>query len=164
MTYCSIGCQKEDWLNGHNVTCNKQYTCERRGLFQGRTWPKTLPESERAAAKLESLEINITMIQLKLFLDNAETILKQARDLDIPLWDCFVAFDLRKCPPTVKTWSYYELLRAPRVKRGFEGGRSKDNITCIYCSNFYNGEVDKYGNIPRFHMRRFFPHEWLSNK
>ena len=60
MTYCSKACQREDWLNGHNQTSNKEYTDEQSGQFQGRLFPEALPESERAAAKLESLEINIT--------------------------------------------------------------------------------------------------------
>ena len=164
MTYCSIACQKEDWLNGHNVTCNKKFAVEQSGVFQGRCLPVIEPESERAAAKLESLEINITMIQLKLFLDNAETILNRARDLGIPLHDCAVLFDLSKCPPTVKTLSYNEAFCAPDMKRGFEGSRSKENITCLYWSNIYNGELDKNGGIPILKMQRFFPHEWLSKK
>ena len=39
MTYCSKACQKEDWLNGHNITCNKPYIDEQSGQFQGRMWP-----------------------------------------------------------------------------------------------------------------------------
>ena len=53
MTYCSKACQREDWLNGHNQTCNKEYTDEQSGQFQGRLFPEALPENERAAAKLE---------------------------------------------------------------------------------------------------------------
>ena len=165
MTYCSKACQKEDWLNGgHDLSCNKEYTYEQSGQFQSRLFPEALPESERAAAKLESLEINITMMQLKLFLDHSETILKQARHLDIPLWDCIVGFDLRECPPTVKTWSCNEFFLTPRVKRGFEGSRSTENITCLYSSYVYNGELDEDGGIPILRMQRFFPHEWLSTK
>ena len=164
MTYCSRACQKEDWLNGHNVTCNKQFAVESAGQFQGRFWPKTMPESERDAAKMEALEANITMIQLKLFLDNAETILKQARDLGIPLWDCFVHFDLRGCPPIVKTVSYAEIYSTPGAKRAFEGSRSKENITCMYNSNFYNREVGEHGNNPYLKMLKFFPLEWLFCK
>ena len=164
MTYCSRACQKEDWLNGHNVTCNKQFAVESAGQFQGRFWPKTMPESERDAAKMEALEVNITMIQLKLFLDNAETILKQARDLGIPLWDCFVHFDLRRCPPIVKTVNYAEIYCTPGAKRAFEGSRSKENITCMYNSNFYNREVGEHGNNPYLKMLKFFPLEWLFSK
>ena len=69
MTYCSKACQKGDWLNGHIVTCNKEYTEEQSGQFQGRLFPEALQENERAAAKMKELEINITMVQLKLFLD-----------------------------------------------------------------------------------------------
>ena len=164
MTYCSKVCQKEDWLNGHNVTCNKQFAVESAGQFQGRLIPRTMPESERDATKLEQLEVNIMMIQLNLFLDERETILKQAGDLGIPLCDCVVEFDLRGCPPFVKTLSYNELFGTPGARRAFEDGRSKEYITCIYNSNFYNGEVDEHGNIPYLKMQKIFPLEWLFSK
>ena len=36
MVYCSKSCQKEDWLNGHNLTCNKSLVAiEQHGRFQG---------------------------------------------------------------------------------------------------------------------------------
>ena len=79
MTYCSRACQKEDWFNGHNVTCCKAYIYEYAAQFQGRYIPEKVPENERAAAKSNEIEKNISMIQLKLFLDNAEDILSQAK-------------------------------------------------------------------------------------
>ena len=79
MTYCSRACQREDWLNGHNITCCKSYTSESIGYFQGRVMPPTMPENKRDATKLEELEVNQTMIQLKLLLDNAEDIKNKQR-------------------------------------------------------------------------------------
>ena len=116
---------------------------EQSGQFQGRLLPEALPESERDATKLEQLEVNITMIQLKMFIDHSETILRQASSLNISLCDCVVEFDLRGCPPILKTLSYNEVFRTPGAKRAFEDGRSKENITCMYNSNFYNGEVPR---------------------
>ena len=146
MTYCSVNCQKEDWLGGHNLTCcNKHYTEEQSGVFQGRYWPITLPRIERDVAKMKALEINITMVQLKLYLDNAENILNQARSLDIPLHDCVVMFDLLQCPPTVEV-SYNE-----------HYGRSKENMTCLYISYYDFGRLED----GLFVMQRLFPHERL---
>jgi len=48
------------------------------------------------------------MIHLKLLLDNAEDILRQAKGLDLPFYDCVVCFDLCKCPPTVRVEDYRE--------------------------------------------------------
>ena len=164
MTYCSKSCQKEDWLNGHNVTCNKEYIDEQSGQFQGRIFPDTLPENKRAVDKLEQLEVNITMVQLNLFLDHSETILKQASSLNIPLCDCVVTFDLRDCPFTIATVRYTIHYDSAELEKAFDGSRSKDNITCIYWSNVYNGELDEDGDIPILEMQRFFPHEWLWKK
>ena len=164
MTYCSNACQKDDWLNGHNVACNKHYTVEQLGKFQGRCWPLKEPESERAAAKLEALEQNFNMIQLKLFLDNAETILSQASSLDIPLHDCIVHFDFRDCPLSVKVLRYSEFYESQEERRGFEEGRSKENITCHYFSTIFNGELLASGRAPLIAMQRFYPHEWLAKK
>ena len=36
MSYCSRACQREDWSNGHSLTCCKSYTDEIAGQFQGR--------------------------------------------------------------------------------------------------------------------------------
>jgi len=81
MTYCSRACQREDWLNGHSVTCCtpnthklllKFMSHKLAGRYQGRCLPKILPESGRAAAALKELEVNVSMIQLKLYLDNSE--------------------------------------------------------------------------------------------
>ena len=166
MTYCSKACQREDWLNGHNVTCNipYEYSDERSGQFQGRLRPKTLPETEREAAKLEALEQNVNTIQLKLFLDNSNMILSQASSLDIPLYDCIVLIDLRYCPVSVKVHRYSEFYEKPEERRSFEEGRSKENITCMYRSNIYNGEVDEDGGIRILEIQRFYPQEWLSKK
>ena len=78
MTYCSIECQRDDWLNGHKLACCSSPTKENIGQFQGRMRPRALPDDERAAAKMKDLEMNMNMIQLKLFLDNARIILSQA--------------------------------------------------------------------------------------
>jgi len=134
MTYCSRSCQKEDWLNGHSVSCNKGLSAEQVGQFQGRYEPE-LPEDKRAAAKLKELEININMIQNKLFLDNAENILRQAKALDLPLYDCVVKFDLREYPLTVVVEDYKENFLTPKAVKGFEQSRSKENITCDYFSS-----------------------------
>ena len=110
MTYCSLACQRKDWSNGHNLSCKCKGPCahESIGLYQGRIHSRTLLESERANAKMKDLEINMNMIQLKLFLDNAEDILLQAKALELPLYDCVVRFDLRDCPPTIKVHDYRE--------------------------------------------------------
>ena len=139
MSYCSKACQREDWLSGHNLTCsNKHYTVEQPGQFQGRILPKREPESERAAAKLEALEQNVNMIQLKLFLDNSDTILSQVTSLGFPLRDCVAKFDLRDCPPTVEVIRYSEYCYySPKEMKCFEDTRSKENMTCIYISWIY---------------------------
>ena len=98
MTYCSRACQKEDWVNGgHKLSCCKPCPDEQAGQFQGRIELTMMPNSERDVEKLTELEINITNHQLKLFLDNSETILSQAKQLGLPLHDCVVTFDLRQC-------------------------------------------------------------------
>ena len=158
MSYCSRSCQKEDWFNGHNVACCKSYTTDLAGQFQGRVIPVVAPDDERAAGKMEELEKNTTMVQLKLFLDNSETILKQASSLNLPLYDCVAQFDLRKCPIKVETVKSLECLN------GFETSRSKDNITCLYCSDFYNGELLEDGRVPNVTMQRLFPHDWLTKR
>ena len=159
MTYCSKACQREDWLNGHNLTCcEKHYTDEQAGQFQGRIWPVREPESERAAAKLEALEQNFNMIQLKLFLDNSGTILSQARELNIPLHDCVVHFDLRYCPLTVEVIRYTERYVQPEQMKCFEETSSKENITCIYYSFFYMGTLGDNGVSPSIALQRLFPH------
>ena len=106
VSYCSRACQKDDWLNGHKLTCNKQCTHENIGKFQGMLQPSLLLENERAATKLKELEINFTMVQLNMFLDHSDTILSQAKSLGIPLHDCIAVFDLRGCPMKVETFSY----------------------------------------------------------
>ena len=67
MAYCSRACQKEDWFSGHSQSCCKQYTDEISGQFQGRFHP-IIQENERAAAKMKELEINLSSVQLKIFL------------------------------------------------------------------------------------------------
>ena len=162
MSYCSRACQKKDWLNGHNESCCKTYNNERSGLYQGRHWPKIMPENERAAAKFKELEVNMNMIQLKLFHDHSETILSQVSSLDIPLYDCVVYFDLREYPLVVKVKKWTEFYNNPILKRGFEGSRSKTNVTCIFFSYVFGNLVE--GQIPKLQMQRLFPHEWLPKK
>ena len=159
MIYCSIACQREDWLNGHKVTCNKDFVDVETGKFQGRTWPETkaLPDDERAALKLMELETNLNMMQLKLFVDLSDMILSRAKALDIPLCDCFVHFDLRRSPPTVRMESYIDFYETPEQMRMFEETRSKENITCTYCT-YYGDSED------RLVMQRFYPHEWLMKR
>ena len=165
MTYCSKACQKEDWFNGHNLACCKTYNPEISGQFQGRFIPMETLENERATAKLNEIEKNISMIQKKLFLDNAEDILSQAKALDLPLYDCVVDFDLKRCPPYVEVQDYREEFTDAEERRGFEETRSKDNITCIYHyhSRIINGEYEN-GDISHLRMQRLFPREWLTNK
>ena len=157
LIYCSRACQREDWSNGHKLTCCKTYTIDLVGQFQGRILP-VVPSNGREAAKLEELEMNITKIQLKLFLDNSETILNQASSLGIHLFDCIVYFDLREYPATVTIKNYNEDFR-PGMKKIFEYGRSKENITCIYRSYIYISSVT--GDLI---MQRLFPHEWMTAK
>ena len=163
MTYCSKACQKEDWLNGHNITCNKPYIDEQSGQFQGRMWPVIQRENEREPAKLEALEKNVNVIQLKLFLFNSNMILSQASSLGIPLYDCIVLFDLGKCPLTVEVQRYSEFYKSQQERRCFEEGRSKENITCHYFSSIFNGKLES-GREPLIAMQRIYPQKWLSNK
>ena len=125
--------------------------------FQGRFLPETMPECERAVAKLKELEVNNTMIQLKLFVDNAEAILNQASSLDIPLHDCVVKFEMQLFPPTVQVMRYTEFYESPEAIKGFEDTRSKENITCLYISYYDIG-----GRNLSFVMQRLFPHELLT--
>jgi len=166
MTYCSRSCQREDWFNGHKLTCCISYTEEGAGQFQGRVLPETLPVCPRIAAKFKDLEINMNMIQLKLLLDNSETILSQAKALDIHLSDCVVSLDLRYCPPTIGVKKYTHWFDTPEEKRGFEETRSKENITCIYFSHiFFNRESDEDdGTIPVFQIQKLYPLKWLTKQ
>jgi len=160
MVYCSRACQKEDWLDGHSVTCCKSFTHKEAGHFQGRILPAEAPDNERDARKIDELEKNITMIQLKLFLDHSETILSQAKALDLPLCDCVIKIDLRHYPPRVGTKCYTEFFQTDTEHLlGFEMSRSEDNITCIYASSLYIG-----GSEERLALQRFFPHEWLMKQ
>ena len=163
MTYCSDACQKEDWLNGHKLTCCKTYAHEISGQYQGRFKPRITPDNERAAAILKELEVNMNMIQLKLFLDYSETILSQVKDLDLPLHECVVRFDLRYAPLDVTTHKYTDFYDTPELMRGFEGSRLKENIACIFVTCIYDGSLDEE-EIPRLQMQRLFPHEWLRDE
>ena len=117
---------------------------------------------------MEGVERNMTMIQLKLFYDNAETILNQADVLDLPLYDCVVLFDLRCCPVEVEVKKYTDHY-SPKAAKGFRKSRSKENITCIYDSYIFNDtyaakeDEVQYYNVPKLSMQRMFPHEWLLN-
>ena len=162
MTYCSRACQKEDWMKGgHKLSCCKLCTIEQAGQFQG-SGPTAMPQSGRAAAKLKEQEINITMIQRKLFFDSSQTILSQASMLNLPLHDCVVVFDLRY-PLSANVRKYTEIFNTPEWKKAFEDSRLKENITCIYSSDIHNGGLDEDGNIPFIAMHRLYPHEWLTN-
>ena len=162
MAYCSRACQKEDWQNGHSISCCNAYTTELAGKFQGRFWPAKVPSDERAAAKLKELEINMNMIQLKLFLDNAVSILTKVKAMDIPIYDCVVLFDFRKSPHTVGVKKYTEYFTGGELE-GFEGSRSKENITCDFVSYVYDGRLDE-GQIPTLQTQRLLPHKWLADE
>lgn len=165
MTYCSRACQRAEWLNGHNQVCCKEYTDEYMGVFQGRIMPFSAPEDERAA-KLEELEINNNMIQLKLFLDHSVTILEQVKSLNIPVYDCIVKFDLTHCPPKVTTYHYSNVYGTKPGKEHYEASRSEKNITCMYSSyNLVRGMTDHLGKPATIlGMQRLFPCEWLTQK
>lgn len=170
MAYCSRACQKEDWLNGHSVSCNKKSIEVQPSQFQGviTANESSIPTSIRAAAKFEELEKNITMIQLKLFLDNSESILREARSLDLPLYDCMVTFDLRYCPPMVivtKSCDVYVIHDENMRCKAFEETRSKEKMTCVFRLNISIEKRGLDGDIlPGLHMQRLFPHEWLTSK
>ena len=163
MAYCSRACQRDDWFNGHKLACCKTYNPEISGQFQGRFIPEEVPEDVRAAAKLNGIEKNISMIQMKLFLDNAENILSQAKASNLPIHDCVVDFDLKRCPPYVEVQDYREEFTDAEERRGFVETRSKDNITCIYHSRIINGEYED-GDISHLRMQKLYPHKWLTNK
>ena len=176
MIYCSRACQRDDWLNGHNVSCNKPYTDDQVGTFQGRV-QVTEPSIERAILaapkkKLMDLEMNLAMIQLKLFLDNSETILSQARSLGrfyrrARLYDCVVVFDLRFCSPVITVKRYTDHFCRLEEREGFENTRSKDYITCHYYSVMTAGDLEAAGltngETANLVMQRLFPHQWLKD-
>jgi len=164
MTYCSRVCQKEDWLNGHKLSCCKTYRSVLVGQFQGRMLPEEVPLDEREAAKLEKLEINITQIQLKLFLDNADEILRQASSLGIPLYDCIVRFHLPEYPPTIEVIKSTWYFKTTKEKEEFEDSRAKENITCVYHINLNNGQMAESGLAQQLVLQKLFPHKWLSEK
>ena len=154
MTYCSEACQKEDWeKGGHNLACNKAYAKQQLGQFQGTMLPKRVPGSQRAAAKLKELEMNLAMIQLNMFLGNIDVLMRRARNLKLPLYDCVIAFDLRECPLVIDVKSYKTYYQ-PIERKRFEASRSKKNINCIYLAYNYSGnnEVDR-----ELCMQRLFP-------
>jgi len=156
MTYCSETCQREDWLNGgHKLTCNKPYSCEIIGVFQG-----NVSETETGEVDTKELETNISMIQLKLFLDNADNILSQASVLTIPLSDCVVGFDLRQCPYAVVVMACTECCETPEMATAFDK-RSRENITCLYLTGIWS--IGESEGLP-LGMQRFFPHEWLKKQ
>ena len=124
----------------------------------------TIPNNARIAQQMKELEINMNMIQLKMFLDNSETILTQVKALGIPLHDCIVSFDLQKCPPAIKVDSYTTFIAILQEKKLFEKSRSKENITCVYNSSIYHGELDDKEQVPRLVIQRLFPHEWLKKQ
>ena len=100
----------------------------------------------------------MNMIQLKLFLDNSETILTKVKALGI------VSFDLQKCPPAIEVDSYTTFIVFLEEKKLFEKSRSKENITCVYNSSIYHGELDDKEQVPRLVIQRLFPHEWLKKQ
>jgi len=168
MTYCSRACQRSDWLNGHNLTCCKTITTDNKiGQFQGRLLPITIPSNERDASKLKELEINNNMIQLKVFLDHSSTILEQAKSLNIPLFDCIVKFDLCCCPPEITTLHYSECYSSSQ--KHYEASRSTKNITCLYYSFNFIGDVVATSHLEQdiatlLAVQRLFPCEWLTHK
>ena len=167
MAYCSRACQKEDWSNGHKLTCSTPCMEETLGQFQGRVLPEEVLNNEWDTSKMKELEINANMIQLKLFLDHSETILKQASSLGIPLSDCVVSFDLRDCPLEIGVYNYTEFYSKPEHLMGFESSRSKKNITCLFGSYFYESSYcfnGTEGGDTLTIMQRFFPHEWLTKQ
>jgi len=168
MTYCSRSCQRSDWLNGHSRSCCKTITTDANcGQFQGRLVPITIPDNERDALKLEELEINNNMIQLKLFLDHAATILEQAKTLHIPLFDCIVIFDLSCVTPEITTRNYSEIYDdESEGRKRYEASRSMKNITCVFSTyNFIEGLTDHLGEpTAMLAMQRLFPCEWLTQK
>ena len=164
MAYCSKECQREDWLNGHELACCKSPTPETMGQFQGRLLTTMTSYSVKAVTKLKDLEVNISMIQLKLFVENAESILSQAKALGVPIHDCVVQFDLRGCPPVFDVLKYTNYFNTPSSQRGFVLSRSTQNIACTYICSIHNREVNGDGVIPNLIMYRLFPHILLSKK
>ena len=172
MTYCSSTCQRSDWRNGHSQACckNDQACCKTAtddncGQFQGRMMPFSAPEDERAALKFRELEININMIQLKLFLDHSATILEQAKSLNIPLCDCVVRFELRYYPPKVTTHHYSECYVS--TPKEYEASRSQKNISCMFYSYNFTGDViSTHLGEPSsmLCMQKLFPWKWLTQK
>lgn len=163
MVYCSESCQRDDWLNGHKLSCNKPYAEENGCQFQGRIHPRKVPGNERDVAKMEDLEINMTSIQLKLFLDHSDTILDQASSSGISLCDCIVFFRFKDCPPAIEVRGIIDCeCFSSEVKEVFESStRSSDNITCVYESFVYHGWEEENEEVPLLRLQRLFPAKWL---
>ena len=79
--------------------------------------------------------------------------------MNIPLCDCVVIFDLRRCPLTVEIEKYTTALESEDDIEGYEESRSKENIMCVYHSNIYIRGAEE-----ELAMQRFFPHEWLKKQ
>jgi len=161
MVYCSKACQKEDWLNGHKLTCCCKPNNSNLGSYQGRFWPPVSSDDERDVTKLKDLDINMNMIHLKMFLDNAEDILRQAKKLELLLCDCVVVICPTKVEVKAEVKKYTDVYdKNPDVQKKFEESRSKENITCHYYSNIYIGQQKGYV----VGTQRLFPHEWLTKQ
>ena len=152
---------------GHKLSCCKPCTDAQVGQYEGRIDVSSSVAQHCklfSLTKWKELEINLTMIQLKLFLDNAETILNQTVSLGIDFCDIIVIFDLRQCPPSIKAMHYTEEFPNQALIEGFESSRSKEKITCRYFAHIYNEKVEEDGRIPSFCTQRLFPHEWLKHR
>ena len=128
-------------MNGHSLTCCKSNTTA--GRFQGFYEPE-IPDDKRAATKMKEMEINMNMMQLKLLLNNSEAILRQAKELDLPLCDCVVVFDIRNRPIEVEVKKYTDVYVRPEHIKKSEESRSKENITFHYYSSIYIGKREGY--------------------
>ena len=156
ISYCSRACQKEDWSNGHKLACCKTYTDATAGQFQG-VLPSVTLDAKRNEPKMKHLIINVNMIQLKLFHNNSEHILSQARALGVPLCDVVVMFRLTSFPPNITVVKYTDYFN-PESKKGFEDSRSIENITCAFVSQYY----DNSEKATRIVIQRLFPIEGLN--
>ena len=120
--------------------------------------------TERDVDKAESLEGNVIVACNKLFLENTERILQQAKYLGYSILDCVVCIELCHQSPFVKVkLAAGSLLDGLDLRERFDYNRSIGALTCIYKSYVFNGEAcdtqECYGarSWPVTYLHQTFP-------
>lgn len=116
----------------------------------------------RVGKKLADLLTNLTMIQLKLFLDNSDDH-KPSKLVRSSFVRLCGSICLQKCPHTITVTKYTEYYGSSAVQlNGYECSRSRENIACVYNACLYNGDSGEVeGKVTKLVTQRLFPHVWL---